>query len=70
MTPHSCDVCRTPLRAPGKDSDRPRLRPGVTRCDRCGSTYRWEHWRMNRYPDDVGSIYEPRLVRRGKEVVT
>ncbi len=67
MTPHSCHVCGAPLRAPGRDSDRPRLRPGVTECPKCGSIYRWEHWRLNRWPGDTGSIYEPRLERRGRE---
>jgi len=29
--------------------------------------YRWEHWRLNRWAGDTGSIYEPRLEHCGKE---
>ena len=62
----TCACCGHPLTAPGKDGDG--LVAGVTLCPRCGAMYRWEHWRLNRWAGDTGSVYEPRLEKRGREV--
>jgi len=65
--PHRCVDCGAALGAtPGRDGDG--LVPGVTFCPRCGAIYRWDFWRLNRFPNDTGSVYEPRLEHHGKGV--
>ena len=63
----TCQCCGHSLGgAPGRDGDG--LVPGVTFCPRCGAIYRWDFWRLNRFPNDTGSVYEPRLEHHGKGV--
>ena len=64
---HKCEVCGETLgNAPGKAYEGPVC--GVTRCEHCGSVYRWAHWALHRWPGDTGAAYGPRLESRGREV--